>query len=64
MNPNIHNVRLTDGSKMPSAALQALAALTPEQRFDIASADIDSVAHGVEVTEAVQCAAYWWDCNE
>ena len=64
MNPNIHNVRLTDGSKIPGTDLQGLAALNEQQRFDIAHSDIGSVVHGVEVTEAVQCAAYWWDCNE
>lgn len=64
MNPNINNVRLLDGSKIPDANLQSLAALTGSQRFDIAWSDIGSVVHGVEVTEAVQCAAYWWDCNE
>lgn len=64
MNPNLENIRLSGGSKIPADVLQALASLNEAQRFDIAWSELGAVVHGVEVTEAVQCAAYWWDCNE
>lgn len=41
-----------------------VAALTPEQRFDVAWAGDNETIHGIKATPEIKATAYWWDCNE